>query len=227
MTPIYLYLLLGSLSVPLLFSWLYIDLIKNWKNFIISTTVIAALFLIWDAFFTYFGIWGFNTSYCIGIYILKMPIEEWLFFCIIPFCSLFIHYALHFMNPKIELSKSLTLILTIALIGTSIALVAFNISKIYTSVNFTLLSVCLLIGLKFYINKLQKFFISFLIILIPFLLVNGVLTGSITTSPIVWYNESETLGFRVFTIPIEDFGYAFTMLFGNLLIFEHLNVKLD
>jgi len=154
-----------------------------------------------------------------------MPIEEWLFFYIIPFCSLFIHYSLYFINPKIELGKPFTICLTIVLIATSITLVSLNISKIYTSVNFTLLSVFLFIGLKFYINKLQKFFISFLIILIPFLLVNGVLTGSITTSPIVWYNESELLGFRVFTIPIEDFGYAFTMLFGNLLIFEHLNAK--
>jgi lycopene cyclase domain-containing protein len=69
---------------------------------------------------------------------------------------------------------------------------------------------------------LQKFYFSYLIILIPFLIVNGILTGAFTPSPVVWYNDSENLGLRIITIPIEDLGYAFTMLFGNLMIFESL-----
>jgi lycopene cyclase domain-containing protein len=57
--------------------------------------------------------------------------------------------------------------------------------------------------------------------------VNGILTGWITDSPIVWYNDLENLGIRLTTIPVEDIGYAFSMLFGNLMIFEFLKPKQD
>jgi lycopene cyclase domain-containing protein len=81
----------------------------------------------------------------------------------------------------------------------------------------------LVIGFIFHQKLLQRFLLSFLIILIPFFIVNGILTGLITESPIVKYNDLENLGVRVFTIPVEDIGYAFSMLFGNLMIFEWLN----
>jgi len=77
--------------------------------------------------------------------------------------------------------------------------------------------------LFFISNYYNGFFLSFLFILIPFFIVNGILTGSMIDAPIVWYNDDENLGVRLATIPIEDIGYAFSMLFCNLMIFEWLN----
>ena len=54
---------------------------------------------------------------------------------------------------------------------------------------------------------------------------NGILTGSFLETPIVNYNNFENLGIRVFTVPIEDIGYCFSMLFGNLMIYETLQKK--
>ena len=62
MTGLYLYLLLGSLLVPLLYSIFVLDIIKYWKQFSLSTIIIAIVFLIWDYFFTKAGIWGFNDN---------------------------------------------------------------------------------------------------------------------------------------------------------------------
>tara|TARA_R110000787_G_scaffold28923_2_gene78707 strand:+ start:6783 stop:7463 length:681 start_codon:yes stop_codon:yes gene_type:complete len=222
MEPIYLYLLLGSLLVPMLYSIFVFDIIKYWKQFSFSTIVIAIVFLIWDYFFTKAGIWGFNYDYCLGIKIFKMPIEEWLFFLIIPFCSLFIHYAFVHLFPIFQLPKKPAIYITIALIATSITLVVMNFSKSYTVVSFTVLTFVLLLGLIYHKILLQKFYFTFLIILIPFLIINGILTGSLTVSPVVWYNDLENLGFRIHTIPIEDVGYCFSLLFGNLMIFENL-----
>jgi lycopene cyclase domain-containing protein len=89
------------------------------------------------------------------------------------------------------------------------------------------LIVVLLIGLIYNNALLQHFYITFLVILIPFLIVNGILTGSVTgiESPVVWYNNSENLGIRIHTIPIEDVAYCFSLLFGNLMIFENLKNK--
>lgn len=56
--------------------------------------------------------------------------------------------------------------------------------------------------------------------LIPFFIVNGILTGTGIQDEIVWYNNSENLGIRIGTIPIEDIGYAFSLLLLNLLLFE-------
>ena len=76
-------------------------------------------------------------------------------------------------------------------------------------------------------NTLHRFYISYLVILIPFVIVNGILTGSFINEPVVWYNNSENFGVRVFTIPVEDFGYAFSMLFFSVILIERFKLKQD
>jgi lycopene cyclase domain-containing protein len=222
MTTLYLSLLLGSLLVPLLFTVFRVDFIKHWKSFLLSTSLIAAIFLVWDALFTHLGIWKFNADYYLNFTILRMPIEEWLFFFIIPFCSLFIHFALISSYPKLSLSKKATRLIAIVLIAMTCIVLATNLSKAYTAVNSISLLLVLTLGVLFHLNLLQRFFLSFLIILIPFFIVNGILTGSGLEAPVVLYNDAENMGIRLLTIPVEDLGYAFTMLFGNLMIFESL-----
>jgi lycopene cyclase domain-containing protein len=63
---------------------------------------------------------------------------------------------------------------------------------------------------------------SYLVILIPFIIINGVLTGSIIGEPIVWYNNAENLGIRFFTIPVEDFLYYFLMFEICYLAYEQI-----
>ena len=97
-----------------------------------------------------------------------------------------------------------------------------NDTKSYTLASFMILILTILYGLLYHRPLLQKFYITFLIILIPFFIINGTLTGSFIESPIVWYNNKENLGIRLTTIPIEDIAYCFSLLFGNLMIFEKL-----
>jgi lycopene cyclase domain-containing protein len=154
-----------------------------------------------------------------------MPIEEWLLFYIIAFCSLFAHFALFYAYPNLKLSPKITRYISIFLIGLSLTLIVAYYPKAYTTVNFSFLLVVITLGIIFKIELLQQFYISFLIILIPFFIVNGILTGLITDIPVVWYDNAENIGVRFITIPLEDIGYAFTMLFGNLMIFDSLNKK--
>lgn len=225
MIPLYFYILLGSVIIPLLFSIFCIDFIKYWKNFTLSTSIIAVVFLIWDVLFTYSEVWGFNPHYLLGIGLFQLPIEEWLFFFIIPFCSLFTHFAFFYAYPKFHINKKITFSISILLIALSFVLIISNLSKAYTCVNFSFLLITLSLGFFYNLKLLQQFYLSFIIILIPFFMVNGILTGALTETPIVWYDDLENLGVRWYTIPIEDIAYAFSMLFGNLMIFEYLNQK--
>jgi lycopene cyclase domain-containing protein len=68
---------------------------------------------------------------------------------------------------------------------------------------------------------MSHFIISYLIHLIPFLIINGILTAI----PVVIYNNDENLGKRIYTIPIEDTVYALTMLLGVVSIMEYLREK--
>jgi len=94
--------------------------------------------------------------------------------------------------------------------------------KMYTAVNYSVL-VLLLTYTVFKVPAiLNTFFITFLIILIPFSLINGILTGSFIDEPVVYYNNSENLGIRLVTIPIEDIGYAFSMLLMSLVLIKKI-----
>ncbi|WP_196892585.1 lycopene cyclase domain-containing protein [Aureivirga marina] len=223
---LYLALNLGSISIPLIYSFekkMYF--IKYWKKILLSSTIVAILFLIWDAIFTAKGIWGFNPDYYLGFKILKMPIEEWLFFLCIPYASIFIHYALKHFKPKLILSIFWVKFISVILSFLSVYLIVSKFQKAYTLIDFSVFLITILLGLLFGIKILQRFFIAFLLILIPFFIVNGILTGSFIEAPVVWYNNEENLGIRLFTIPVEDIAYAFSMLFLNILIFEKLKTR--
>lgn len=218
---LYLLLNLGSISIPFAYSFeKKMRFIKHWKAVLLSLTIVAAFFLIWDAIFTANGVWGFNPNYHLNVLIFGMPIEEWLFFFCIPYASVFIHYSLAYFKPNLLISEKVTKIITIFFVVVLIPVIILNFDKIYTFVNYSSLIFILLMGFFFGIKYLQRFYIAFLIILIPFFIVNGVLTGTGIEEPVVWYNNAENLGIRLLTIPIEDIGYAFTMIFANVFLIE-------
>ena len=218
---LYLLLNLGSLSIPLLYSFeKKMRFIKHWKAVLASLTIVATVFIIWDIIFTANGVWGFNPEYHLDFLFFGMPLEEWLFFFCVPYASVFIHYSLEYFKPTLLISKKTTQLITLFFIVILIPVIILNTDKAYTFVNYSFFIFILLIGFFFGIKHLQRFYISFLIILVPFFVVNGILTGTGIEEPVVWYNNAENLGIRLLTIPIEDIGYAFTMLFGNVLLIE-------
>lgn len=222
---LYLILLLASFAVPFVYSFeKKMNFIKHWKAVFLSIALVASFYIVWDVIFTYAGVWGFNPDYFIGLTIFKLPIEEWMFFILIPYASLFIHYALQYFFPAVQLSDKLVKWLTITLIGILFLLVLLFFDRLYTLINSLVLIGALILGLKDKFNILNRFFLSYLVILIPFTIVNGILTGSFIPEPIVWYNNQENLGIRFFTIPLEDFGYTFSLMFLNLLLIERFKI---
>jgi lycopene cyclase domain-containing protein len=103
--------------------------------------------------------------------------------------------------------------------------IVLHYDKWYTAINYSVLVLVLTYTVFKVPNVLNTFFITFLIILIPFSIVNGILTGSFIDEPVVSYNDAENLGIRLGTIPVEDVGYAFSMLLMSLVLIKKIEKK--
>ena len=180
------------------------------------------VFIPWDVIFTINGVWGFNSDYFLGFEIFSLPLEEWLFFVCIPFACVFTHYALLLYFPNLKLNKVATKAISISLVLILFILALANYDKWYTLVNFSLAIPLTWLVYKYNPQLLKHFFLTFLVMLIPFFIVNGVLTGSWIDNQVVWYNDAENLGIRMGTIPVEDSIYAYSMILMNLYYFEYL-----
>lgn len=226
MMSLYLWIDLLSISVPFLVSFHpRIRLYKQWKSLFTAFVITLIPFIIWDVYFTVQGYWGFNEAYLTGIYILHLPIEEWLFFICIPYACIFTHVAILEINPKLRLGEKLTNRITQFLFVVFVLVFIFNYPKAYTAVDMLFAIVVLGLVKTYAPELLRTFYITFLFMLIPFFIVNGVLTGSGIEQQVVWYNDAENLGIRLMTIPVEDTAYAFSLILLNLFLFFKLTKK--
>lgn len=219
MNYLYLVLNLGSLLIPFIFSFHpKLKFYKYWKALFLSLIITMMVFIPWDIIFTLNGIWGFNDSYFIGNKLLHLPIEEWLFFICIPYACVFTHYALVNLIPNLGFGIKPSNIITFLLIFGFVAIALLHHDKWYTLVNFSYASLLLIMVKRYCPEVLKPYYLTFLVMLIPFFIVNGVLTGSLIENEVVWYNHSENLNIRLLTIPIEDAVYAFTLILTNLAL---------
>ncbi|REE79870.1 lycopene cyclase domain-containing protein [Lutibacter oceani] len=224
----YLYFLINiaSFSVPFLYSFQKkMNFIQYWKSVFLAILIVAIPFLIWDVWFTSIGVWGFNEKYLLGFTVFNLPFEEVLFFFCIPYASIFTHFALLHFFPNLGLPKKVVKRLTILLISGSIIVLFFNYNRLYTLINFSFFAMLLIYSLLCKSSILNAFFITFLVILIPFFIVNGLLTGSFIEEQVVWYNNAENLRIRIGTIPLEDIFYAFNMLYAAIILIKEFKLK--
>ncbi len=223
----YIILDLSSFALPFLFSFekRWMHFIRFWKPYFLSIIFVGLFFLVWDVYFAYSKVWWFNDQYLIGVHFLKLPLEEWLFFLLIPYSSNFIHYTLEYFFPKLILSDRAAQLLTVILFFVGLTITVMNFSRSYTFVNFGVFTILMLLQSIFRWPFIKRFFLSYILIYIPFYFVNSALTGSYTENPVVYYDNHENLGIRIGTMPIEDSFYCFSMLYGSVLIFEWLRRK--
>lgn len=222
MSPHYTYLMvdLGCLAGPLLFSFYpKFAFYKQWKYFLMPCLLTAALFLCWDAWYTHLGVWGFNRDYTLGAYYLGLPIEEFLFFICIPFACVFTYHTFDILFKFQRFEKAINYFYKI-LAAVLLIVGLINYDKLYTSATFILVSILLFFLTRLPSRMMQVFFYSFLFILIPFLVSNGILTGSFLNRVVVYYNDAENLGIRILTIPFEDVFYGMLLLLLNVWGFE-------
>lgn len=215
----YLMVDLGCLFIPLLASFYPgYPFYKQWRRFLGANLIVAALFLVWDCYFTHLGVWGFNPDYVMGLYLFNLPVEEVLFFICIPYACVFSHYALNQLlkrNPLVGVHRHITVFLSITLV----VVASCYIDRWYTAVSFFSMAAYLLFCLKSK-RDLSGLYLTYLVTLPFFFIANGVLTGTGLEHPVVWYNNAENMGIRLGTIPLEDTMYGLLLIALNIHLQE-------
>lgn len=237
----YTYLLLDLfvILVPFIASFFFKDkFYRHWKFLFPSIFITGAFFITWDILFTVNGIWGFNEAYLTGIQILHLPLEEWLFFVAVPYSCTFTYFAFRVLiakDPMGRFARNITLFLFAACVSLTIT----HIGQHYTF--FTCLFTALFLGLHLWrwnSAYLGWFYLSYLVILVPFILSNGVLTGlefwnyplinaqpDLVADQVVWYNNDHNIGVRLFSIPVDDAFYSLLLQGMTITLFEYFSKR--
>ena len=224
----YLYLLINLICIlfPVLLSFYSkAPFYKKWKGVSIAILISGIIFIAWDEIFTRLGIWGFNARYITGWQLGSLPIEEIMFFIAIPYACVFTYFLLKDVSQKnyfFSRHELLSYGLIVAMLITGI----YNLEKAYTSI--TLLSFAFFLAyltLKVRARYLGHFYVAFCFILIPFFVMNGILTGTFIEEEVVWYNDEAIMGMRLGTIPVEDIFYAMFLMLMNIAIYERVHTR--
>jgi lycopene cyclase domain-containing protein len=193
---------------------------KHFGSFIISAAIVAIPFIAWDVWFTKTGVWWFNMDYTIGLKIAGLPVEEWLFFFCIPFACVFTYYCL---DKFFKLSWTSAFNNVIVFVGFIVCVVILLLCyrRAYTFIT-TFVTLAVLLFLHFIAKKewIGRATFVYLILMVGFFPVNGILTGTGIEKPIVNYNPSEFMGIRMFTIPVEDAIYGYSQFLLNIYFFK-------
>lgn len=216
---IYIGLILFTISYPLFKSFEEkIQYSSKWKFLFPGLLLSGAFFIIWDIWFTSIEIWKFNPDYVLGLFIGGLPIEEWLFFIVVPFSCVFIYEVMNYFVKR-DLLANYSKTITIILILISIIIAVLYRHQLYTVVTFSLLAIFLLFHLIILKSSyLGRFYLAWLVCLIPFFMVNGVLTAM----PVLIYNDAENMGIRLYTIPLEDAFYGMLNILQVVTVYEWL-----
>jgi lycopene cyclase domain-containing protein len=219
----YAFLLLASLSIPLIKSFeKKVAYYRKWPQLFTGILVMMLLFIPWDIAFTHIGVWAFNYQYVTGVYLLDLPLEEWLFFIIITYCCIFIYEVLKYFFPDLYFPK-FSFALTLLLITLTLVTALTNTGRIYTFVVMLLTSILLTwqLVVRSYNTWLTHFYFMYFVALLPFYIVNGILTSM----PVVIYDNNQNLGIRIHSIPVEDAFYFMSMMLLTLTVYEHITGK--
>ncbi|MDX2248583.1 MAG: lycopene cyclase domain-containing protein [Bacteroidia bacterium] len=219
MTLTYLLLNISTLGMTLALSFdKRVAFFRQWRALFPAIVIVGAGFILWDILFTRMGVWAFNTDFTLGLPIWGLPLEEWMFFVTVPYACVFVYACLKVYISK-DYLKPISSAISYGVLIISLIVGIIHLGKWYTSTTFLVLAI--LMSANIWIIKpsyIGRFYVSYMVSLIPFLIVNGILTAL----PVVIYNDLENLGLRIGTIPVEDTAYGFILQLANVNIFEYL-----
>jgi lycopene cyclase domain-containing protein len=190
--------------------------VRRWPAALAAAALVGVPYLAWDSIMSARGAWGFTDQFAGAFRFLSLPLGEFAFFAAVPFACLFINEVVRAYVPEKNLRIGR---LPWAAAAAVCAGAAFLLrARLYTATVLAAAALFFAVAAALAPDVLsrRRFWISILASYFPFLLANGLLTAL----PVVTYGSQAILGFRIITIPIEDFLYSFSLLGFNLLAYR-------
>lgn len=191
---------------------------RYWFKAWISCAMVMIPFVMWDSSVS--GVhWFFNDKFTLPFRLLGLPLGEYLFFMTVPFACLFIWQILvtKGTNTHLNITGALFGMAGIFCIG---GIVFWVWGKIYTAF------VCMALVLTILCDRAcqtavlnQKRTYHYLSIVTGLTLI---FNGYLTARPVVLYNPKYFTDIRLWTVPIEDFGYGYALILLCTIVFEKL-----
>jgi lycopene cyclase domain-containing protein len=212
----YLVIDLVIIAGPLLFSfWRPVRYYRRFPALLFAVATAGTVYLAWDNWVTYRGDWGFNPEYVLGPKLFALPLEEYLFFIVVPFSCIFIYEVLRAKSRErhVRLRRgAVQAVSALFFAGSALfygqgytRLVLFSCGLFFLAASF--------LGGRMLASSHYWLYIA--ISYVPFLIFNHLLTAP----PIVTYDPAAIWGVRIVSIPLEDFFYSFSMLSFYLLAY--------
>jgi len=216
------------LIFPLIFTFTWkFKYYKFFKPLSVSIFIVGISYIIWDILVTARGDWWFNEEFLVGIEIFGLPLEEIMFFIVVPFACIFIYENLQYFvkDKKVFFNKWIYL----SLAGLFIVLGLIFYKQDYTVLAMFSCALFFILTPTLYpeLLKSRNFWLYIILSFIPFIIFNYLLTSLIVVgySPeAIWGGDGLWNG-RFFTIPLEDFFYNFSMLSFYLLVYVYFKKR--
>ena len=71
----------------------------RWRRAAAAILPVAAVFVLWDYLATAAGWWWFDEQYVTGLFIGILPLEELMFFLVVPICALLTFETVRWLRP--------------------------------------------------------------------------------------------------------------------------------
>lgn len=99
----YLVVLAACLAITAPLETLGPGVYRQWRRLIKAVLPVAAVFLIWDEIAVAAHVWTYDGAYLTGVSIpFRVPVEEVLFFLVIPTCGLLTYNAVNAILAKVH-----------------------------------------------------------------------------------------------------------------------------
>jgi len=205
------YLLIDFLIIilPLIVSFFpYLSFYKKFPYVLFSIFAGGLFFVTWDIIATMRGDWSFNPEYVMGISFAGLPLEEVLFFIVVPYSLLLLYEqaAFIFKDRTVPWKQGA---------GYAAGMILILVSFLFIGKNYTFMAIfsagIVFLGMSLFYSDIMVS-LAFWAYLISGFLLFILFNYFLTSLPIVIYSPSAVYGVRFLTIPLEDFFYNFTMM---------------
>jgi lycopene cyclase domain-containing protein len=218
----YLFSLVVLLPPLLLSIFSDVKTYKNIKPLGVSLLLVSVPFIFWDIWAAANGHWFFSSTYITAPRIFGIPIEEKLFFVTVPLAMCFVWDVLAKYIPNKPVSDVLAATGISLLSLSAILLLLTQWNRGYTRSSAIAMGIAIVVVVASGWWRRNRFWWFQIALLALFFVANTFLTAL----PVITYGASSAIGYRIGTIPLEDFFFNFALINLFVITYDYTARKL-